>query len=188
MDKSELRRYFIFKRKSIDIEQKILYDYKISRGIAALPCFEQAKQVLLFSPTGSEFDASALLKLCAGQSKAVFFPRCLDKDGKMEFLKVTCQNDLESGMYGIKEPKESCEKYIEKPGDVCIVPALSVDSRFYRLGYGKGYYDRFLKNFGGVGICPCYDELLSEELPAGDFDIKVDILVTQSVVRRTYCG
>ena len=85
-------------------------------------------------------------------------------------------------MYGIKEPKSTCEKYIAKENDLVIVPCLSADKQKNRIGYGQGYYDRFLKDFNGVSVSPCYDEMLSDEIPTDNFDMKINIIVTDKEV------
>ena len=113
-----------------------------------------------------------------------FHKKSIDNAGKMEFKKVDSSDDLQSGMYNIPEPKSHCENYIPSENDIVIVPCLSATEEGYRIGYGKGYYDRFLKDFVGVSICPCYDEMVSEYLPTDNFDIKINILVTQNILKE----
>ena len=134
---------------------------------------------MVFASTEDEFDTSLIVENCKIDGKEVFYPICLDKSGKMEFKKVNSSDDLKVGMYNIPEPKKDCEEYKEKENDIVIVPCLSVDKDGFRIGYGKGYYDRFLRNFNGVSICPCYEELLTDQLPTDEFDIKINLLVTQ---------
>ncbi len=178
-EKSAIRKALIKKRNSIDPVLKKIYDREITRLIISSPYFQNAGQILAFSSTGSEFDTRGIIEKSRETGKNVFLPKCTDKDGHMIFLKSD-GNFLQKGLYGIFEPENGCEEYIEKKNDIAIIPALSVDKRFIRIGYGKGYYDRFLKNFHGIGICPCYKEMLSQELPADEFDIKIDIVVTQT--------
>ena len=187
MDKKKIRQELILKRKSIDKSEKIIYDKRISRLIIGTSFFEEARNGLIFASTSDEFDTKHIVKACRERNKKVFYPRCTDKNGNMNFFEVSCESDLSIGMFGIFEPTVKCKKYVPEKNDIVIVPALSVDSRFYRIGYGRGYYDRFLKDFQGVSICPCYDEMLADILPADEFDIKIDVLVTQRIVRRSYC-
>ncbi|MGN0569409.1 MAG: 5-formyltetrahydrofolate cyclo-ligase [Candidatus Fimenecus sp.] len=187
MDKKETRQELILKRKNIDKREKIIYDKKISDLIIGTSFFEQARNVLVFASTSDEFDTKHIVKECRDRNKKVFYPRCSDKLGNMDFFEVNCDDDLSIGLFGIFEPMEKCKKYVPEQNDIVIVPALSVDSRFYRIGYGRGYYDRFLKDFRGVSFCPCYDEMLTDILPADEFDIKINVLVTQRILRRSYC-
>lgn len=187
MDKKAIRQELILKRKNIDKNEKIIYDKKISDLIIGTKLFENANNVLVFASTTDEFNTESIIKACRDNHKKVFYPRCADKLGNMDFFEVNEENDLSIGMFGIFEPTEKCPKYVPEKNDIVILPALSVDSRFYRIGYGRGYYDRFLKDFQGVSICPCYDEMLADVLPADEFDIKINVLVTQRIVRRSYC-
>lgn len=180
MDKKDLRKKLLNKRHNISKEKKTIYDKLISDKIINSDYFKNAGQVLVFASTEDEFDTRFIIEQCRLRQKRVFYPLCLDGIGNMAFFKADCVGDLEYGMYGILEPKKTCKKYIQKENDVIIVPALSVDKDGYRIGYGKGYYDRFLKNFKGIGICPCYDELLTDKLPVDENDVKANIVVTQT--------
>ncbi len=180
MDKSALRKTLLKKRKEIPQEKKIIYSKEISKKIISSDYFKNAKQVLIFSSTDDEFDTRYIAEECKIKAKTLFYPICLNENGNMEFLKVANTDDLECGMYGILEPKRTCEKYIPQKSDIVIVPCLSVDKNGYRIGYGKGYYDRFLKDFKGKSICPCFSEMLCDTLPTDKNDIKINILVTQT--------
>lgn len=182
MDKKELRKILLKKRRSIPKEKKAIYDKKISEKIISSDYFKNAEQVLVFASTDEEFDTRYIIERCRMEHKRVFYPRCLDRDGNMEFLKADCVGDLEIGNYKLLEPKTTCKKYRKKENDLIIVPALSIDKNKNRIGYGKGYYDRFLKDFNGVSICPCYSEMYSKLLPADEYDIKVSVVATDKEV------
>lgn len=182
MDKKELRKVLLEKRRNIPKEKKAKYDKEISEKIISSDYFKKAEQVLVFASTDEEFDTRYIIERCRFEHKRVFYPLCLDRDGNMKFYKVDSVGDLEVGMYGILEPKNTCKPYRPKESDIAIVPALSVDKRKYRIGYGKGYYDRFLKNFNGVSICPCYSEMCAENLIADEYDIKVSHVATEKEV------
>lgn len=182
MDKQELRKILLEKRRSIPKDKKAKYDKEISEKIINSDYFKKAEQVLVFASTDEEFDTRYIIERCRMEHKRVFYPLCLDRDGNMEFLKADSVGDLEIGSFKLLEPKKTCKKYKPKENDLIIVPALSVDKDKHRIGYGKGYYDRFLKNFNGVSICPCYSELCTEHLPADKYDIKVSYVATDKEV------
>lgn len=182
MDKKQLRKTLIEKRKNISKDKKALYDKEISHKIIESDFFKNSGQVLVFSSTEDEFDTNLIVKSCRKEGKAVFYPICLDKTGNMQFRRVDSPDDLQIGMYNISEPEAHCEEYKQKHNDLVIVPALSVDKNHCRIGYGKGYYDRFLKKFNGVSVCPCYSEMCEDELPTDEYDIKVNIIVTEKEV------
>lgn len=182
MDKKILRKRLIEKRKSLDKVEKAKWDKIISEKIIKSDCFKKAEQVLVFSSTDDEFDTRYIIERCREYYKRVFYPRCIDKDGNMSFLKVDSVGDLTFGSFGILEPKETCKKYIPQDNDLVIVPCLSADRQKNRIGYGKGYYDRFLKDFNGVSISPCYDILLEDEIPTDKYDMQINIIVTDKEV------
>lgn len=184
MDKKETRKLLLKKRKDIPKEKKIIYDKEISKKIINTDYFKNASQVLVFASSDEEFDTSFIVERCRLENKQVFYPVCLDKFGNMEFRKVDSLVDLQCGMYNILEPKAYCKDYKQKENDIVIVPCLSVTENGYRIGYGKGYYDRFLKGFKGLSICPCYKEMLSDTLPTDEFDMKINILVTQHILKE----
>lgn len=182
MDKKILRKRLIERRKSLDKAEKAKWDKIISEKIIKSDCFKKAEQVLVFSSTDDEFDTRYIIERCRESYKRVFYPRCIDKDGNMSFFKVDSVGDLTFGSFGILEPKETCKKYIPQDNDLVIVPCLSADKQKNRIGYGKGYYDRFLKDFNGVSISPCYDILLEDEIPTDKYDMQINIIVTDKEV------
>ncbi len=182
MDKKILRKRLIEKRKSLDKVEKAKWDKIISEKIIKSDCFKKAEQVLVFSSTDDEFDTRYIIERCRESYKRVFYPRCIDKDGNMSFFKVDSVGDLTFGSFGILEPKETCKKYIPQENDLVIVPCLSADRQKNRIGYGKGYYDRFLKDFNGVSVSPCYDILLEDEIQTDKYDMQINIIVTDKEV------
>lgn len=177
-----MRKILREERKSIPKSQKVIYDKIISEKIINSVYFKNAEQVLVFASTDEEFDTQYIVEHCRAESKSVFYPVCLADKGKMEFLKVNSHKDLHIGKYNILEPQKSCVPYKPKENDIIIVPALSADKQKYRIGYGGGYYDRFLKSFNGISICPCYSRLYRDNLPADEYDIKVSIVATDKEV------
>ncbi len=182
MDKKILRKRLIESRKSLDKTEKAKWDKIISEKIINSDYFKNAEQVLIFSSTDDEFDTRYIIERCRLLYKRVFYPLCIDSEGKMEFYKVDFVGDLQVGMYNILEPKSTCKKYIPQDNDLIIVPCLSADRHKNRMGYGKGYYDRFLKDFNGMSVSPCYDILLEDEIPTDKYDMKINIIVTDKEV------
>ena len=106
----------------------------------------------------------------------------------MVFHKVTALSDLNAGYFGVREPEPTLaiiEKKDMGKDTLCLVPALSYDKRGYRLGYGKGYYDRFLEGFSGICVGITFDRCLAEKLPADAHDKKTDYIITESQVTTT---
>lgn len=145
--------------------------------------YKNAETILLYYSVGSEVSTEEIYKRAMSDKKNLAFPLCISDDGLMEFFYIKSDSDLAEGMYGIKAPREYCEKFTGAENALCVVPALSFDKKGYRLGYGKGYYDRFLENFEGISVGLCYDATLSEALPTDKYDKKVNYLITD---KKTY--
>lgn len=179
MDKKEFRKEALKIRNSISPTQRQEYDNALWQKILSLNEYKNAQNILLFSSTGSEVNTLQIFNEAIKSKKNVYFPKC-ENGFKMSFYKISDLSQLKSGMYGILEPEETEIYKGQSSLDLLITPALSVGKDFSRIGYGKGYYDRFLKDFKGISVCPIYNELLCESVPVGEYDIPLDIIITPS--------
>ena len=155
----------------------------ISLCISALEHFESADTVLMFYPVISEVDILALVEIATARGKRIAFPRSLS-GGILDFRYVRSIADMTSVRYGIPEPSDDAEPVAELSRSICITPALAFDTDGYRIGYGGGYYDRFLLDYEGYSIGVAYDALILDTLPRVDTDLPVDIIITE---RRRIC-
>ena len=144
--------------------------------------YKYSDKVYAYWSVGSEVETQKIILKALDDNKMVALPKCIDKDGNMKFYYIASVSDLVDGMYGIKEPREiyPADDFTNK--SLCIVPALSFAEDGYRLGYGKGYYDRFLSKFTGVSIGLCFSDCLCEKLPADSYDKKVNYIVTNEKI------
>jgi len=155
-------------------------DRDIFRQVISLPQYQQASLVLCYVSSGSEPDTLRLMVQALADGKAVACPRCDKASHTMSFHLINALDDLAPGAYGIYEPSAAaqCVQPGEMQNSVCIVPGLAFDPQGGRLGYGGGYYDRFLAGYSGVKIGLCRKECRSSvPLPADVFDVPADIVV-----------
>ena len=140
--------------------------------------FQKAKNIMLFYPIGSE---CSLLPLLSFEDKNFFFP--VVKGDNMFPVKYDKESGFVKGAFGINEPAGNESADINKL-DIVFVPALAVDLKGYRLGYGKGYYDRFLNllNKNCSRIVPIFSELIFESVPIESHDLAVDAIVSSKGV------
>ena len=156
----------------------------ICRLVQTLPAFRQANTVLCYLSAGSEVETRGILEACFRLGKRVALPRCYE-DSRMEFLPVTAVSQAsELSRFGIAEPPHG-EPVDPSQADLCLVPALAFDKNGFRLGYGMGYYDRYLKRFSGVAVGLCYDDCLRETLPTNQNDRPVQLIVTETRIVTT---
>ena len=133
--------------------------------------------VLTYVSTDIEVDTLKLIKRALCDNKSVAIPRCLEGND-MEFCVIGCLDDLQDGKFGIKEPKKYCQKVTDFSDYICITPCLTVDKNLFRLGYGKGFYDKFFSKYQVLKVGICYSFCLVDELPVNSFDKRLDVLIT----------
>lgn len=180
-EKAALRRELLARRDAVP--QREEKSRAVGDGVLALPAYQKARQVLLYLSKGSEVDTWEVFARAVAEGKEVYAPRCLDGEGTMGFFQVTSPQELLQGRFGLWEPDpRRCAPWRRREGALCLVPGIAFDRQGYRLGYGKGYYDRFLAGFSGTAAGLCFRELALERLPRGPQDRRVDVLVTEAGV------
>lgn len=184
--KSDLRNGFKDKRTGMTEEVKIAMDSEIQSRFLTLRQYMYCKTVFTYVSKDIEVDTIALIRAAWANGKRVAVPRCVTDTREMDFYYITSIDDLEEGAFGVLEPiTDKCEKVTDFSSGLCIVPGLSFDAEGYRLGYGKGYYDRFLSKFHGDTVGLCYSNCIKWKLPHGYYDRPVDMIVTDRYIRRT---
>ena len=186
-EKDAIRKEFSLKRDSIDKSDKEARDKKICALATSLVSFRHAEIILLYAPIKSEIDVIPIMHEALAKGKKVAFPKCNMEERTMKFHFVTSEDDLEICAYGIREPKENLPVYDPEAtigSAVCYLPGLAFDVYGYRLGYGKGYYDKFLNQYRGSAIGLTYTELITNSLPKGRFDRPCDIMLTEKGIKQ----
>ncbi len=180
-EKRQLRKAYKEIRAGIFPERKLAKESRMKAAFLESFCYKYGKKLLVYAATGSEADTFGIASRALADGKAVYFPKVYD-GGKMRFFRVTDTDELQRGAFGIPEPSEDAEEYTvsENGTDICIVPGLCFDKSGYRIGYGKGFYDRFLASFKGVSIGLSFAECICEEaLPREKrYDKHVDFVIT----------
>lgn len=177
--KKELRNQLLRKRKAI--VDKYKKDSAIIDNLLCSSMFDNAQKILFYASLEDEIDTFGSIRQALKLGKHVYLPACLDKNGKMDFYEINSLDQLKSGSFGVREPDIcQCSRIDNYDNVLCIVPGVAFDKTGYRMGYGKGYYDRFLSSVSVVSVGLCYDELLVDNLPLNEYDIAVNFIVTES--------
>ena len=174
-------------RNSIPDDKRAEYDEKICNKIMSLVSYRFAETVLLYARVNSEIDVSRIAESALAAGKRVAYPRCIPGTTEMEFHYISSLDELSPGAMNIPEPSSSALLFDPRSVNgkdkcLCVIPALAFDKRGYRIGYGKGFYDRYLSRFECNRAGVIYSDLLVEELPNGRFDLKVDFIVSEKGV------
>jgi 5-formyltetrahydrofolate cyclo-ligase len=185
-EKTELRKTYRSIRSALSDTERKRIDTEIFENLITLPEFKACHLLLSYVSVGEEVDTRWIIRLALKERKAVAVPRCLCGTDELEFYKIDSIECMVPGSFGLPEPADEPEKKVEKAScDICLLPGLAFDAEGYRLGYGRGYYDRYLEGFGGVTVGLCRSQALSpKRLPRGLHDIKTMLIVTEKEIIR----
>ena len=133
-----------------------------------------------------EVDTLRLIDTALEKNIPIAVPRCVKGTYELSHYIITSRSQLMKGHFGIMEPDPLVCDRTDAPHDgICIVPGLAFCEAGIRMGYGKGYYDRFLENFRGLKIGLCYENCFyNETLPHDEHDAVMDMIITERMVRR----
>lgn len=169
-------------------------DEEIFRRAVSLPEFAQAETIFCYVGTSGEINTRPILERILAEGKHLGVPRCISK-GVMNVYEITSLDELEEGHYGILEPKEGCRCMEPEEIDLAFVPCITCSRDGQRLGYGGGYYDRYLEKVRGrdgvtvpdkmfVKISLCREVLLEEMIPTEEHDQRMDRVISEKAVYR----
>lgn len=179
MDKNTLRGVLLQKRAEFSREERKGMDRDIAAGIIDSPLFKNASMLLIYAPLENEINLLPLAHVARKRGMPIAFPRCDKATNTMGFYILPEGQKLIPGAYGIPEPPEDAQVCVPDENALCIVPALSYDLSGNRIGYGKGYYDRYLSTFPGIAVGATYASMLLKNVPTEAHDLPVDWLFTE---------
>lgn len=180
-EKEDLRTAFLQKRAALSLDEKKILDEKITARLTGLSVFRGASALLLYVPVRGEIDILPLVRAAREAGIRVAFPVCRE-ESRMEFRILEPGAKMVAGKYGIPVPPEGAPLCLPDRRTLCVVPGLAFDRSGYRIGYGKGYYDRFLAGFPGVSVGLSYEKWLLPTLPRGEHDLPATCVVTENGV------
>lgn len=159
------------KEKSKEIQEKVLRT------------LDRDDIVMTYASYRNEVETDFLIEKLLQRNQVLAVPKTY-RD-KMKTYRIESFEELEENSRGIREPEES-EEITKASIDNCIIPGVKFDRQGNRIGYGKGYYDRFLKNFQGQKIGLTYQKLMEQKIPTDEWDIPMDKIITEENVYRGF--
>ena len=183
MPKRALRATILARRRALSREQWQSASLSAQERLIAREEFKRATCIALYAPAHNETDTFLILSTAFGAGKRVLYPAvCGDQ---MVFRQVDGIECLREGCFGILEPcSTGCDHQADE-ADLIVVPGVAFDHAGHRIGYGKGFYDRFLQHPGRtahlVGLCHDF-QLIDGTIPAEPHDIRMEMIVTDQRV------
>lgn len=193
--KKELRKQGLSKRDNLSDSYRSLADEQILHRLCEMKEYRQAELILVYVSYKSEVDTKQLITKALSEGKRVAVPKVINRNGEMEFYEIDELSQLEKGYQGIEEPvildkQPIClskeEKKLPEGGDehnlLMILPGAVFDTNGNRIGYGGGFYDRYLQRQNCERlqtVAVCYEEQLVNQIPTEFHDYRVECIVTE---------
>ncbi len=180
-EKKSLRSFLLEKRDNTSFDFMKIASEKIQKKLKKIYAFRDAQKIGVYYPIGSEILTQDIIQELLSNGKDVFLPKVIGEN--MEFRKITDFSSLEKGSFDIMEPKDDCQT--DNDLDVVLVPTVGISPSGVRLGYGHGFYDRFLAEHKSVTISLTMEKQIIKNIPKSEHDILIDWIVTEDRLLQT---
>ena len=186
--KKKFRLDVIKSRSLIDSNLASDYSYQITNFVLDLPCLHSSSNIMIYLDFNHEVQTENLILNLLNLNKNVIAPITIKSEKKLLTHKISnLQSDIVVGAYGIREPNKATPLVPLDSIDAIIVPAVAYDTNGYRLGYGGGFYDRFLDklNPNCIKIGVAFELQVFDDVPKEPHDAKLDYIITESRIIKT---
>lgn len=178
MDKEKIRDRIKAQRKQLSKQEIEDKSAKITLALFSCDALKNANTVMVYLANFNEVRTDKITQRLFQKGKRVVAPITDEENISLTPYLFTNEKELTKGAYGIKEPKRDFR--VEKSEiDAVIVPGIAFDENGNRMGFGKGYYDRFLEDFCGIKIGICYDFQIIDAIPTNEHDIAMDYIISE---------
>ena len=179
--KKSLRNLLLERRDNTSFDLMKIASEKIQKKIKKINGFRDAQKIGAYFPIGSEILTQDIIQELLSDEKEVFLPKVVGE--KMEFRKITNFSNLEKDSFDIMEPKEDCPA--DNNLDVILVPTVGISPAGVRIGYGHGFYDKFLAEHNTTTISLTMEKQIIKNIPKSEHDITIDWIVTEDRFLQT---
>ncbi|MCX5830835.1 MAG: 5-formyltetrahydrofolate cyclo-ligase [Deltaproteobacteria bacterium] len=179
-DKKKIRKDILTVRNALPRTEREAMSRIICSNFTNLSPLSDCASVMIFLSFGSEINTDYIIEWLWKQKKRVLVPLCKPETRGMDIFSIANFADLETGYFGIREPKRGLRPLVAREViDLVAVPAVAFDRRGYRVGYGGGYYDRFLAGMDVPTIGLAFDCQIITTAPVEKYDLAVQGIITE---------
>jgi len=179
--KISLRNLLLEKRDNTSYDLLKIASDKMQKKLKKIYAFKNAQKIGVYYPIGSEILTQNIIQELISNGQEVFLPKVIDE--KMEFRRITDFSSLEKGSFDIMEPRDDCK--VNNSLDVILVPTVGISPSGVRLGYGHGFYDKFLAEHKTTTISLILEKQIIKNIPKSEHDILMDWVVTEDRMFET---
>ena len=184
--KAEIRKRILEIRRSLTVDEVEVKSEAILQNVLKTPEYMESDNILLYADHHNEVITRGIFEDALMRNKRVYFPKSDSFTNSMVFYRTTSAAQLEKGFMGILEPKENIQlryRFCANEDTLVILPGVAFDTAGFRIGYGKGYYDKFLSSKRQLStMALAFACQIVEELPREAHDIKMDKIVTEEII------
>lgn len=186
--KNVIRKKMIEYRDSLDNDIRKKWDANIFNNLINSCFYKEADSIFTFVSFKSEVNTHKIIEHALKQRKTIYVPKIESKEKGMEIFKITKFEDLKKGYFGILEPTEGCTNGKSSDIDLILMPGVAFDRHGGRIGYGAGFYDRFLSSMKKKvdKIALAYKFQVLDEVPMEDKDVRIDGIITEEGIIRVH--
>jgi 5-formyltetrahydrofolate cyclo-ligase len=187
--KKEIRKHILKQRDAIPEEKQKRDSTRITESLVTLPAYREAEVIMAYCSYQSEADTQRFINKAFLDGKQVYVPKV--SGDSMDFYRITCAEELKPGYKGIPEPDGGdvlTANYLSGKKALMLMPGAAFDRKHNRIGYGKGYYDKYLSGLRQelsdcermpYMVAVCFSVQLVEQIPGEEHDIRPDRIVTE---------
>ncbi|WP_042473828.1 5-formyltetrahydrofolate cyclo-ligase [Bacillus ndiopicus] len=181
MDKKLMRQQVRSQLDTISYTDYRERSIAIGKQLMQQPSIKKGKTIAVTISSKPEVDTIAIIEALWQQGKVVAVPKCHPKTREMTFYSIEGFFQLETVYMDLREPIPAMTEIIERDTiDTIIVPGIVFDKKGYRIGYGGGYYDRYLPGYQGTLLALAFSEQITEQVPFESHDIPVHTIITET--------
>ena len=174
--KHALRKEILALRVEMNATERAKKDASIFKKLTHTVFFRKSKIIFCYVSKANEVDSLKIINNYA-KKKTLVVPKVSGEN--LELFRLEHVDHLEKGSFGVMEPNHRIAKKHVGEIDLAIVPGVVFDKRGHRIGYGKGYFDRFLKNLKCPKIGLAYEFQIIDKIPEDPYDVPVDFIITE---------
>lgn len=181
--KAALRKEILAARDALPPPERRALSARITPQILSLDAYRNARCVLAYMSFGSEFETAALVGDALAGGKELCLPRVNPDTRELDLQRIeNIDGDLQSGVWGIREPRPACKHVAPDRIDFVLLPGVAFTPRCERLGYGGGFYDRLIARFANRPplVAAAFALQMCENIPLDANDRRIDLVVTES--------
>lgn len=178
--KESMRKEMLETLANLDAEERAKISEQLATNLTKTDLWKNATRIGIYLSFGNEWETRKIIEKAWAEGKKIAIPKTIPKTKAMEFYQIDDYSQVQKGHFDIEEPLIEEAKFVEKDSiNLLVVPGLVFSKDGYRIGFGGGYYDRFLTDFIHPTVSLVSEKQLRNSIPINQYDLPVHYLITE---------